>query len=287
MPPVSRNYLPPICGQPQRFAWCAHHGRPQSLCFALAAKEATSLLGKCRIVHAASRGRPSVREGLRPNPSSTARGVSKSTRKRCSRKRRCEPNHAAHLRAEPPTRRHGSAPAPRSRGWALPDGHCHHGQPRAGRALARASSRGVPTGGALERTLRPNGYLLPGRHRAARAWRSSTTATAWTGRSLACPAVPFRGRSSVSLGDAQLPAPGLDQLVFYLPDAGASERITARPAAAGIHPVVQIDYWQANGGVTYQDPDGREVVFGVLDLTARPRDSSLNGDHPPQAPGGG
>jgi catechol 2,3-dioxygenase-like lactoylglutathione lyase family enzyme len=65
----------------------------------------------------------------------------------------------------------------------------------------------------------------------------------------------------VRLGDAQLPAPGLDQLVFYLPDAGAWERITARLAAAGIHPVVQIDYWQANGGVTYRDPDGREVVF--------------------------
>jgi hypothetical protein len=26
-------------------------------------------------------------------------------------------------------------------------------------------------------------------------------------------------------------------------------------------PVAQIDYWQANGGVTYQDLDGREVVF--------------------------
>jgi catechol 2,3-dioxygenase-like lactoylglutathione lyase family enzyme len=60
----------------------------------------------------------------------------------------------------------------------------------------------------------------------------------------------------VRLGDAQLPAPGLDQLVFYLPDAGAWERITARLAAACIHPVVQIDYWQANGGVTYRDPDG-------------------------------
>ena len=35
----------------------------------------------------------------------------------------------------------------------------------------------------------------------------------------------------------------------------------ARLAAAGAHPVPQIDYWQANGGVTYQDPDGREVVF--------------------------
>jgi len=65
----------------------------------------------------------------------------------------------------------------------------------------------------------------------------------------------------VRLGDARHPAAGLDQLVFYLSDAGAWERITARLAAVSIHPVAQIDYWQVNGGVTYQDPDGREVVF--------------------------
>ena len=57
------------------------------------------------------------------------------------------------------------------------------------------------------------------------------------------------------------PAQGRDQLVFYLPDDAAQERITARLAAVGIDPVAQIDYWQANGGVTYEDPDGREVVF--------------------------
>jgi catechol 2,3-dioxygenase-like lactoylglutathione lyase family enzyme len=65
----------------------------------------------------------------------------------------------------------------------------------------------------------------------------------------------------VRLGDGRQPAQGLDQLVFYLPDAGARERITTRLAAAGVHPVAQIDYWQDNGGITYQDPDGREVVF--------------------------
>jgi catechol 2,3-dioxygenase-like lactoylglutathione lyase family enzyme len=65
----------------------------------------------------------------------------------------------------------------------------------------------------------------------------------------------------VRLGDARHLAPGLDQLVFYLPDAAARERITARLAEAGVHPVAQIDYWEDNGGVTYQDPDGREVVF--------------------------
>lgn len=65
----------------------------------------------------------------------------------------------------------------------------------------------------------------------------------------------------VQLGEAPDLALGLDQLVFYLPDAAAQERIMARLAAAGVQPVAQIDYWQDNGGVTYQDSDGREVVL--------------------------
>jgi catechol 2,3-dioxygenase-like lactoylglutathione lyase family enzyme len=65
----------------------------------------------------------------------------------------------------------------------------------------------------------------------------------------------------VRAGRASYPGGGLDQLVFYLPDAAARELMQARLAAAGARPVPQIGYWQANGGVTYQDPDGREVVF--------------------------
>jgi catechol 2,3-dioxygenase-like lactoylglutathione lyase family enzyme len=65
----------------------------------------------------------------------------------------------------------------------------------------------------------------------------------------------------VRAGQAPYPGGGLDQLVFYLPDPAAREQIEARLAAAGARPVPQIGYWQANGGVTYQDPDGREVVF--------------------------
>src|SRR5215472_7619803 len=53
----------------------------------------------------------------------------------------------------------------------------------------------------------------------------------------------------VRLTDARQPPPGLDQLVFYLPDAAAQEQITVRLAAAGLDPVAQIDYWDANGGV--------------------------------------
>ena len=65
----------------------------------------------------------------------------------------------------------------------------------------------------------------------------------------------------VRAGQAPYPGGGLDQLVFYLPDAAAREQMEVRLAAAGACPVAQIDYWRANGGVTYQDPDGREVVF--------------------------
>jgi catechol 2,3-dioxygenase-like lactoylglutathione lyase family enzyme len=53
----------------------------------------------------------------------------------------------------------------------------------------------------------------------------------------------------------------VDMLVFYLPDRAARDRLVARMAAAGVEPRSQHPYWQANGGVTYQDPDGREVVF--------------------------
>ena len=53
----------------------------------------------------------------------------------------------------------------------------------------------------------------------------------------------------------------IDMLVFYLPDAAAQGRLIARMADAGLEPTSQHPYWKANGGVTYQDPDGRQVVF--------------------------
>ena len=50
-------------------------------------------------------------------------------------------------------------------------------------------------------------------------------------------------------------------LVFYLPDQAARQRMVERMTAAGMEPAPQHPYWQANGGVTFQDPDGREAVF--------------------------
>ena len=62
-------------------------------------------------------------------------------------------------------------------------------------------------------------------------------------------------------GGRDTPALDPTRVLRLRPDAGRQERITARLAAAGVSPVAQIDYWADNGGVTYQDPDGREVVF--------------------------
>ncbi len=46
----------------------------------------------------------------------------------------------------------------------------------------------------------------------------------------------------VRLARATFPAHGLDQLVSCLPDTAAQQRIMARLAAEGVHPVAQIDY---------------------------------------------
>ena len=92
----------------------------------------------------------------------------------------------------------------------------------------------------------------------------------------------------VRAGQASYPGGGLDQLVFYLPDAAAREQMEARLAAAGARPVPQIDYWQANGGVTYQDPDGREVVWcshpGSISRQDRDQPAGTSGVMPLRTP---
>jgi catechol 2,3-dioxygenase-like lactoylglutathione lyase family enzyme len=65
----------------------------------------------------------------------------------------------------------------------------------------------------------------------------------------------------VGLREGPPPTPGRDDLVFYLPDAVARDHVVARLASYGVRPVPQIDYWDDNGGVTFEDPDGRKVVF--------------------------
>jgi predicted N-acetyltransferase YhbS len=57
-------------------------------------------------------------------------------------------------------------------------------------------------------------------------------------------------------------APRLDQLVLYFDGPEAMSSATAELRASGLEPVQrQHPYWSANGARTYEDPDGREVVF--------------------------
>jgi hypothetical protein len=74
-----------------------------------------------------------------------------------------------------------------------------------------------------------------------------------------------------------------DQLVFYLSDERSQQEIVTRLAASGIEPASeQHSYWQANGGVTFRDPDGRGVVFvsWVYGRDVQPASRRVSGSAP-------
>ena len=71
-----------------------------------------------------------------------------------------------------------------------------------------------------------------------------------------------------------------EQLCLYFPDNAAQQRAVARLIASGAKPVVSHPYWAATGAVTYQDPDGREVVFAPFVFAVNePADGASSGQH--------
>src|SRR5437660_5601311 len=52
-----------------------------------------------------------------------------------------------------------------------------------------------------------------------------------------------------------------EALCLYFPDEEAKQAAMSRLKAAGVEPSESHPYWAATGGVTYRDPDGRQVVF--------------------------
>ncbi|OBK30507.1 glyoxalase [Mycobacterium asiaticum] len=71
-----------------------------------------------------------------------------------------------------------------------------------------------------------------------------------------------------------------EQLCLYFPDAAAQRAAIARLEEAAVARVEQHPYWEANGAVTYRDPDGREVVFAPFVYGANePAASSASGTH--------
>ena len=53
----------------------------------------------------------------------------------------------------------------------------------------------------------------------------------------------------------------LQQICLYFADSRAVADATQGLRSAGIEPVKSHPYWEANGAVTYLDPDGHGVVF--------------------------
>jgi hypothetical protein len=73
---------------------------------------------------------------------------------------------------------------------------------------------------------------------------------------------------------------GHEQLCLYFPDDAAQQRAVARLVASGAKPVVSHPYWAATGAVTYQDPDGREVVFAPFVFAVNePAEGASSGTH--------
>jgi len=72
-----------------------------------------------------------------------------------------------------------------------------------------------------------------------------------------------------------------ESLCLYFPDEAAKQVAIARIKDAGIPPAEeQHPYWVATGGVTYLDPEGRQVVFAPFVYGENEPDSSFaDGKH--------
>ena len=62
-------------------------------------------------------------------------------------------------------------------------------------------------------------------------------------------------------GTEPTPVSAYDALCLYFPDQNAQQAAMSRLKAAGVEPSESHPYWAATGGVTYRDPDDRQVVF--------------------------
>lgn len=77
-----------------------------------------------------------------------------------------------------------------------------------------------------------------------------------------------------------VPVDSHEQLCLYFADDAAQRRAVARLTASAVEPVVSHPYWEATGAVTYQDPDGREVVFAPFVFAVNePADGASSGWH--------
>lgn len=83
------------------------------------------------------------------------------------------------------------------------------------------------------------------------------------------------------------PGPSIDefdQLVFYLPDQDAVDDATRNLLTHGVRPEPeQHPYWDANGGVTFRDPDGRRLIYVSWVYGRDPQPSDAGHGGPPSS----
>jgi catechol 2,3-dioxygenase-like lactoylglutathione lyase family enzyme len=80
-------------------------------------------------------------------------------------------------------------------------------------------------------------------------------------------------------GTEPTPVPAYDALCLYFPDQEAQRAAMSRLEAAGVLPSESHPYWAATGGVTYRDPDGRQVVFAPFIYGTNEPAGSSSGAH--------
>lgn len=81
-------------------------------------------------------------------------------------------------------------------------------------------------------------------------------------------------------GTEPTPVSHYEALCLYFPDEGAKRAAMSRLTAAGIEPSESHPYWAATGGVTYRDPDGRQVIFAPFVYgRSEPSEGSGSGRH--------
>lgn len=77
----------------------------------------------------------------------------------------------------------------------------------------------------------------------------------------------------------------LQQICLYFPDSRAQAAAMKGLRSAGIEPVKSHPYWEANGAVTYLDPEGHGVVFAPFIYGSQESPASKRAAEPEPPPG--
>lgn len=79
-------------------------------------------------------------------------------------------------------------------------------------------------------------------------------------------------------GTGPTPVSHYEAICLYFPDEEAKLAAMSRLKEAGVEPSESHPYWVATGGVTYRDPDGRQVIFAPFVYGKNEPDAGSTGE---------